>query len=280
MSTPTTCSMPANLTESYPELHAASSEWQTPPPSDCLAGRQVLVTGAGDGIGLTAAKTLACFGANVILLGRTRSKLEAAFDWIGAHTETQPVIVPCDLEGLADDNAQALAGAIDEAFGKLHGVLHNASLLGPKLPLAHYPSNEWQRVFQVNVHAVQTLNRELQPLLTHDEGSTVVFTSSSVGRQGRAFWGAYAASKFALEGLMQTFADEVENTTTIKAVSLNPGGTRTAMRAAAYPAEDPQTVPLAEAHMDLYVQLFRSHPLVPQGAQLNARDAASRDWVQ
>lgn len=272
--------MLANLPEHYPELAAASVDWQQPPPSGCLTGRHILITGAGAGIGCAAAKTFASYGANVILLGRTRSKLETVFDWISARTDTNPVIVPCDLEGLADDNAKALADAIDEAFGQLHGVLHNASLLGPKLPLAHYPSADWQRVFQVNVHSVQTLNRELQPLLTHDQGSTVVFTSSSVGRQGRAFWGAYAASKFALEGLMQTFADEVENTTTIKAVSLNPGGTRTAMRAAAYPAEDPQTVPLPETHMDLYVHLFRAHPAVAQGAQLDVREAASRAWIQ
>ncbi|MFK7913888.1 MAG: YciK family oxidoreductase [Pseudomonadales bacterium] len=272
--------MLANLPDSYPELVKASADWQHPPPADCLAGRQVLVTGAGAGIGCAAAKTLACYGANVILLGRTRSRLETVFDWISNHTETSPVIVPCDLEGLADDNAKALAEAIDEAFGELHGILHNASLLGPKLPLAHYPSAEWQRVFQVNVHSVQTLNRELQPLLTHEQGSTVVFTSSSVGRKGRAFWGAYAASKFALEGLMQVFADEVENTTTIKAVSLNPGGTRTAMRAAAYPAEDPQTVPLPEAHMDLYVQLFRAHPGVAQAAQLDVREPSSRTWIK
>lgn len=271
--------MPTNLTEVYPELAQAQSQWQFPPAADCLSNRQILVTGAGDGIGRAAAQTLAWYGANVILLGRTRSKLEAVFDWISAHTSTTAVIVPCDLEGLADENADALASAIEAEFGRLHGILHNASILGPKVPLAHYPSTDWQRVFQVNVHAVQTLTRTLQPLLQHEQTSTVVFTSSSVGRKGRAYWGAYAASKFALEGMMQTFADEVDGISNIKAVSLNPGGTRTAMRAAAYPAEDPASVPAPEAHTDLYVHLFSEGAPVPQGAQLDVRETAARAWI-
>ncbi|MGI9324152.1 MAG: YciK family oxidoreductase [Pseudomonadales bacterium] len=253
--------------------------WLRPPPADCLRGRQVLITGAGDGIGRAAAQTFACYGANVILLGRTRSKLETVFDWISAHTETRSVIVPCDLLGLGDEHAQALADAVQEEFGQLHGLLHNASLLGPKVPLAHYPSSDWQQVFQVNVHSAQTLNRALLPLLTHERTSTVVFTSSSVGRQGRAFWGAYAASKFALEGMMQTLADEVDATSNIKALSLNPGATRTSMRAAAYPAEDPISVPAPEAHMDLYVQLFRQGASVPQAAQLDIREDSARAWI-
>jgi len=258
--------------EHYPELAEASTRWRHQPEPDCLAGKVILVTGAGDGIGRTAAKTYASYGANVVLLGRTRSKLESVFDWIGEHTNTEPVIVPCDLAAFGDDNAAALGNAIGEAFGRLDGLLHNASLLGPKVNIAHYPSDEWQRVFQVNVHATFLLTREMLTLLEQPEAASVVLTSSSVGRQGRAYWGAYSASKFAVEGLMQILADEYEHAGRIRFNSLNPGGTRTTMRRAAYPAENPLDVPPPEAHMDLYVYLMSDASRPVNGQALDARD--------
>lgn len=216
--------------------------------------------------------TYASYGANVVLLGRTRSKLEALFDWIGEHTDTEPVIVPCDLAAFADDNAAALSNAIGEAFGRLDGLLHNASLLGPKVNIAHYPTDEWQQVFQVNVHATFLLTKAMLPLLEQPATSSVVLTSSSVGRQGRAYWGAYSASKFAVEGLMQILADEHEHAGKIRFNSLNPGGTRTGMRQAAYPAENPKDVPPPEAHMDLYVYLMSDASKSVNGEALDARD--------
>ncbi|MEZ5557145.1 MAG: YciK family oxidoreductase [Pseudomonadales bacterium] len=256
----------------YPELDAARRGWRYRPADDCLRGRVILVTGAGDGIGRVAAKTFACYGADVVLLGRTRAKLEAVFDWIEAATDTQPVIVPCDLAALDDASADALAEAIDGSFGRLDGILHNASLLGPKVPIAYYPSSDWQRVMQVNVFAPFLLTRTLLPLLGRSDSASVVMTSSSVGRRGRAHWGAYAVSKFALEGLSQVLADELEHTGTLRVNSLNPGGTRTAMRANAYPAENPGSVPVPEQHMDLYLYLFEPASQGLTGAQLDARD--------
>ena len=260
----------------YPELDAARPDWRFQPEADCLAGKVILVTGAGDGIGRTAAMTYASYGADVVLLGRTRSKLESVFDWISEHTDTQPVIVPCDLATLADDNAAALGNAIGEAFGRLDGLLHNASLLGPKVSIAHYPTSEWQQVFQVNVNAAFLLTREMLPLLEQARTASVVLTSSSVGRQGRAYWGAYSASKFAVEGLMQILADEYEHGGRIRCNSLNPGGTRTSMRHSAYPAENPQDVPPPEAHMDLYLYLMSDASAAVSGAQLDARNWAPR----
>lgn len=256
----------------YPELSAAQSHWRFQPADDCLQDKVILVTGAGDGIGLAAAKTFACYGANVILLGRTRQKLEAAFDWIATNTATEPVIVPCDLAHLGDANADALASAIDESFGRLDGLLHNASLLGPKVPLAHYQTEQWQEVFQVNVHAVFILTRILLPLLELSEAASVILTSSSVGRTARAYWGAYAASKFAVEGLNQVLADEYEHTGRLRCNSLNPGGTRTAMRRQAYPAENPAQVPTAESHMDLYLYLMSDLSRGVTGKRFDARD--------
>ena len=244
----------------------------TNPIADIEKAKVILVTGAGDGIGRTAAMAYASFGANVVLLGRTRAKLEAVFDWIGEHTDTEAVIVPCDLAAFADDNAAALSNAIGEAFGRLDGLLHNASLLGPKVNIAHYPTAEWQKVFQVNVHATFLLTRAMLPLLEQPAASSVVLTSSSVGRQGRAYWGAYAASKFAVEGLMQILADEHEHAGRIRFNSLNPGGTRTGMRRSAYPAENPKDVPAPEAHMDLYVYLMSDASRSVNGQALDARN--------
>jgi NAD(P)-dependent dehydrogenase (short-subunit alcohol dehydrogenase family) len=263
-------------TNDYPELAQAATEWRYHPSSNALAGRNVVVTGAGDGIGATAAKTFASFGANVVLLGRNRKKLEAVFDWIEAATATRPVIVPCDLEQLNTDAVLALHDAISDNYGVLHGLLHNASRLGPRLPIAHYPADEWLRVMQTNVNAPFLLTQGLFDLLDAADYSCVINTSSGVGQQGRAYWGAYAVSKFATEGFSQVLADETENAGRIYVYSLNPGGTRTKMRQAAYPSEDPQTLPTPEAHMDLYLYLMEGptsgKQLPPSGSHFNARD--------
>lgn len=262
--------MPAS--PDYPELDAARSQWRYQPAADCLADRVILVTGAGDGIGRCAARTFACYGAHVILLGRSRDKLEAVFDWIGEHTDTRPVIVPCDLEALNDDSAAALAEAIAGEFGRLDGLLHNASLLGPRVPVAHYGTSQWRQVMQVNGFAPFLLTRALLGLLDAGGDASVVFTSSSVGRRARAYWGAYAVSKFANEGLMQVLADEHETAARIRFNSLNPGATRTAMRASAYPGENPTEVATPEQKMDLYLYLFEAASRGVNGQALDARD--------
>ncbi len=259
----------------YAALTAAAANWAYQPTADALAGRNILITGAGDGIGAAAAKTFASFGANVMLLGRTRQKLEQVFDWIEANTATEAVIVPCDLEQLTVDAVNALHDSIADSYGVLHGLMHNASMLGPRTPLAHYPASEWVRVMQVNVTAPFMLTQGLFTLLDQAPDSCVINTSSGVGRQGRAYWGAYAVSKFAAEGFNQVLADETENAGHIRVYSVNPGGTRTRMRAAAYPAEDPDTLPTAEDHMALYVYLMEGpqsgKTLPATGAQLEAR---------
>ncbi len=262
--------MPAS--PDYPELIEARRNWRWQPDDHCLEGKVILVTGAGDGIGKAAARTFACYGATVILLGRTRSKLEAVSDWITSNTATEPVIVPSDLLTLGEENAHALADATNDAFGRLDGLLHNASLLGPKVPIAHYPPAEWQKVFAVNSHAVFLLSHALLPLLEKSEHASIVMTSSSVGRAGRAYWGAYSASKFAVEGLTEILADEYEHAGKIRVNSLNPGGTRTTMRQTAYPGEDPDSVPAAESHMDLYLYLFSDASLGITGQKFDARD--------
>lgn len=268
----------------YSELSEQIENWGMDPAADLLQERTVLITGAGDGIGAATAKTLALFGANVVLLGRTRSKLENVFDWIEHHTSSTPVIVPADLAELTTDAAQALHDSIADTYGSLHGIVHNASMLGPKVPLAHYPPADWQKVMQVNANAPFLLTRGLFPLLDTADDASVIFMSSSVGREGRAYWGAYSASKFALEGISQIFADETESAGKIRVYSVNPGATRTGMRAQAYPMEDPQSVAPPEQHMELLLRLVAGprtgRALPPQGSQLDARTWQDDAWTK
>lgn len=221
-----------------------------------LAGRVILVTGAGDGIGRAAARCFAAHGATVILLGKTPGKLEQVHDEIVGAGHPAPLILPLDLQYLTPDAADTLADTISAELGRLDGLLHNAALLGTLTPVADYSPERWQQVMQVNVHATFLLTRALLPLLKQSPDASIIFTTSSVGRQGRAFWGAYAVSKFAVEGMMETLADELDGVTAIRVNAINPGATRTRMRAAAYPGEDPGSRPSADRLMPLYLYLM------------------------
>ncbi|RKZ39082.1 MAG: YciK family oxidoreductase [Gammaproteobacteria bacterium] len=242
----------------------------TPPPA-LLAKRIILVTGAGDGIGRAAAKSFAAHGATVILLGRTTSKLEAVYDEIEKAGHPQPAIYPLNLEGASPNDYEDLANTLETEFGRLDGLLHNASLLGTLTPIEHYDIEQWYQVIQVNQNAPFLLTQACLNLMKSSREASIVFTSSSVGRKGRAYWGAYSVSKFAIEGLMQILADELEANTTIRVNSINPGATRTAMRASAYPGEDQKSLPAPEDIMPLYLYLMGPESRELNGQALNAQ---------
>ncbi len=223
---------------------------------DLLQGRVILVTGAGRGIGATAAKTFAAHGATVLLLGKTEENLNRVYDDIEAAGHPAGAVIPFNLETALPHQYDELAAMIETEFGRLDGLLHNASILGPLTPLEQLSGDNFMRVMQVNVNAMFMLTSTLLPLLKLSEDASVIFTSSSVGRKGRAYWGAYAVSKFATEGLMQVLADEVDGVAAVRANSINPGGTRTDMRAKAFPGEDPQTRPTPEDIMPVYLYLM------------------------
>jgi len=223
---------------------------------DLLKGRVILVTGAGRGIGATAAKTFAAHGATVLLLGKTEENLSRVYDAIEAAGHPQAAVIPFNLETALPHQYDELAAMIEAEFGKLDGLLHNASIIGPRTPLEQLSGDNFMRVMQVNVNAMFMLTSTLLPLLKLSADASVVFTSSSVGRKGRAYWGAYAVSKFATEGLMQVLADEVDGIANVRANSVNPGATRTDMRAQAYPGENPQNNPPPEAIMPIYLYLM------------------------
>jgi NAD(P)-dependent dehydrogenase (short-subunit alcohol dehydrogenase family) len=244
-------------------------------PAQLLAGRNILVTGAGAGIGKTAAQTYAAFGATVILLGRTNGKLEAVYDSIEQAGHPQPVIIELDMLSATAQDYKALHDDIAAELGCLHGLLHNASILGEKTPIQNTDPQQWLNVMQVNVNAQVLLTQAMLPMLLAAERASIIFTASGVGRKGRAYWGAYGVSKFATEGLMQTLADELENISQVRVNSLNPGGTRTAMRAAAYPAEDPATLPTAQDIMPAYLYLMGDDSIGVNGQALSAQSSGS-----
>lgn len=239
--------------------------------ADLLAKRTILVTGAGDGIGRAAALAYAAHGATVILSGRSVSKLEATYDAIETAGGAQPAIVPLDLATAGEEEAAQLAAAVDSTFGHLDGLLHNAGILGERRPLASAGWKAWQEVMQVNVNSQFLLTRALLPLLEAAPRASIVFTSSGVGRVGRAYWGAYAVSKFATEGLMQVLADELETISDIRVNSLNPGATNTAMRRSAYPGESPTDNPSPDAIMAAYLYLMGDDSVGVNGVAFNAR---------
>ncbi|MDB3989173.1 YciK family oxidoreductase [Pseudomonadales bacterium] len=225
-------------------------------PTALLKDKIILVTGAGDGIGRVAALTYASYGATVVLLGRTTTKLESVYDEIIASGAPEPGIAPMDLATATPDEIQKLAEVMEEQYGRLDGLLHNAAILGERVPVEHYDINTWMKVMQVNLHAVFLLTRIFMPLLRQSSSASLLFSSSGVGTTPRAYWGAYSVSKYALEGLAKLLMEELENASHIRVNILNPGGTRTSMRATAYPNEDPATLKAPEDLMPLYLYLM------------------------
>lgn len=235
--------------------HPASIHLYRAPPN-LLAGRVILVTGAGDGLGSAAALAYARHGAAVILLGRTQKKLEAIYDQIEQEKLAAPLLMPVDLARAGLQEFDEIAAAIGQQFGRLDGLLHSAARLGTLTPLHLYDLNTWTQVMQVNLNAPHLLTRACLDILNRAPEASVIFSSSDVARAGRAYWGAYAAAGAALERLMQIWADENRTHSKIRFNTLDPGNVRTALRAHAYPGEDPASLPLPESVMPAYLYLM------------------------
>lgn len=223
---------------------------------DVLRNRIILITGASDGIGKALALEAARVGAQVILHGRNTAKLEEVHDQITAIEDAaRPSIAVLDLESANADGYTTLAKSIEDEFGRLDGLVHNAAIIGERYSIAQYDAVAWQRVMHVNVTAGFALTQVLLAMLQASDDGSVIFTSSSVGRVGRAFWGAYAASKFATEGLSQVLADEHRHSA-LRSNCINPGATRTNMRLAAFPAEDRDLLKRPDEILAPYVYLL------------------------
>jgi len=237
---------------------------------DLLANRLILITGAGDGIGREAALTYARHGAQVILVGRTEHKLRAVQDEIAQAGGAVAQVLVLDLLTCSLQDCQQLASAVASQHAHLDGVLHNAGLLGEVTPIIDQDVTLWQQVMQVNVNATFMLTQALLPLLLKAPSASLVFTSSSVGREGRAGWGAYAASKFATEGLMQVLAEEYKGQS-LRINCINPGGTRTAMRASAFPNENSSKLKTPADIMPVYLYVMGDDSLQDSGISFDAQ---------
>ncbi len=242
------------------------------PDPDLLQKRNILITGAGDGIGKIIAQTYAKYGANVILLGRTESKLKSVYQKIKSLDYPTPTIIPMNLENNDYKDYQSIATNIEKELGSLHGLVHNAGLLGTLCSIEQYDPDLWEQVMHVNVKAQFLLTKALLPVLRKADTGSIIFTTSSVGNKGRASWGAYSVSKFATEGLMQVLANEEENSSSLRINAINPGRTRTSMRATAYPAEDPMTLLTPEDIMPIYLYLMGKDSRSINGQRFNAQN--------
>ena len=224
-------------------------------PENLLKDKIVLVTGAGEGIGRMASRVYAAHGATVILLDRSLPNLESIYDEIEDAGYPQPAIFPMDLQKANPDDYLKLGETIGKEFGRLDGILHNAAQFKLLSRIDDYDVETWFQVMQVNLNAPFIITQECLPLLRKSDSASVIFTSDTVGRKGKAYWGAYGVSKFGLEGLMQILSQELENSN-IRVNSIDPGPTNTTMRHLAYPGEQRDDNKSPEALAPLYLWLM------------------------
>lgn len=240
------------------------------PQKNLLENKKILITGAGDGIGKEAALTYANYGADVLLVGRTESKLQTIQQVVLQDSGKFCSYYVFDFLHMTVESATAVANWVSQHTSSLDGVLHNAGILGDIAPFIKQTPAAWNDVMQINVNATFLLTQSLLPLLLKSPSASLIFTSSGVGKTGRANWGAYSVSKFATEGMMQILADEYKQTA-LRVNCINPGRTRTQMRAAAAPGEDPMTLKTPAEIMPLYLYLMGDDSRRKNGESFDAQ---------
>ncbi len=241
------------------------------PEAGLLAGRVILVTGASSGLGRALALECARAGATVILSGRHNGKLERVYDEIESLGAPQPAIAPLDLATATAAGYDALAHTIGREFGRLDGLVHSAGLLGDRTPLEQYDVPTWCKVLHVNLTAPFILTQVLLPHFRKSSDASIIFVSSGVVHDSRPFWGAYAVAKTGLEAVRSMWSQELGGAPNIRVNSMNPGRMRTPMRAAAYPAEDPNTLPAPASVTGPFLYLLSAHGRGINGEYFNAQ---------
>ncbi len=236
-----------------------------------LKNNVILITGAGGGLGATAALTLAKSGAHIILLDKNIAKLEAVYDAIVAANAPTPIIYPFDLAGANENDYQDLANKIDEEYGALQGLLHSAVEFSSFTPISQFNTKDWGHTLNVNLNAPFLLTRVLLPVLQKSPQASVVFTSDSSARNAHAYAGAYGVSKIAMEGLASILAEELESAGKIRVNILIPGAVDSPLRKRAYPAEDKAKLPTMASLAPAYLYLFGPQSLGVTGQAIDAR---------
>lgn len=232
-----------------------------------LDGKKTLVTGGAKGIGKGIAAAYLAEGASVVICGRNELSLKAACNDLGKLGPVDYIVADISHR----DDVRRLADEIGERWGYLDVLVNNASILGERKPIIDYPEDVWEEVLDINLNAQFYVTKALLPLLMKSKSASIINVSSSVGRKGKKEWGAYAASKFGVEALTQVLADELGESGP-RVNSVNPGGTRTGMRADAYPDEDPMSLPSPEDISPVFVYLASDESKGVTGREFNARD--------
>jgi NAD(P)-dependent dehydrogenase (short-subunit alcohol dehydrogenase family) len=240
-------------------------------PAGKLSGKIALVTGASRGIGRAVSLAYAKEGAKVFLSARREAELERAAGEIRA-AGGEAAYAAVDLA--RDGTGERLVREVERRYGALDVLVNNAGILGPRAPIVTYPIDAWEEVIQINLNSVFALTQAALRLMTARRRGSIINVASGVGRIGKARWGAYAASKFAIEGFTQLLAEEMKEWN-IRVNAVNPGATRTSMRAAAYPDEDPATLPAPEEIAPVFIYLASDESAAVTGQSLDARD-----WIK
>jgi NAD(P)-dependent dehydrogenase (short-subunit alcohol dehydrogenase family) len=235
-------------------LHTIPGSWTAAP--DLLRNRTILVTGAANGIGRALVSAVAAHGASTILLDKDVHGLEQAYDEIVAAGHPEPALYPLDLQGATADDYATLATTLEKEYPGLDGLVHNAAQLGALVPLANFEDEMWFQTLQVNLNAPYLLTMACLGLMNKSADASIIFSSDTSGRQGKAYWGAYGVSKAGLEGFMQILADELEANSPIRVNSLDPGAVRTSLRRLAYPGEDVATLNAPEDVVNPFLYLL------------------------
>lgn len=236
-----------------------------------LTGHVILITGAGGGLGGTAALALAKQGAQIILLDKIISKLETVYDKIVEAGAPEPILYPFDLAGANENDYQELADRIEAKYGSLQGLLHSAVEFSAFEPISLHKTKDWGHSLNVNLSAPFLLCRVLLPVMQKSASAAIVFTSDSKAREGQAYSASYGVSKIALEGFAKILSEELEADGKIRVNTLIPGPVHSPLRKRAYPAEDKTLLPAMESLNDLYIYLFSDESIGMNGQTIYAQ---------
>jgi len=236
-----------------------------------LKGKNALICGSTAGIGKAVAVKYASLGANLILLGRTLSNLEKSYEEIITNGSPTPIISLMDFSKADAKDYQDLIDNLMDQYGCLDGLLLNAGILGDRSPISQYDVPTWVNTLHVNLTAQFILTQTLLPALYKSKNASVIFTSSGVGKIGKAFWGAYSVSKFGIEALCQILSAEHHNEPSVRFNCINPGPVQTKMRKLAYPLEDEKLLLKPEDILDKYIWLMSDDSLDIDGQSIDCQ---------